>query len=509
MRAHQALQDALRAATVGAHGRLPTIASLAATAKVSRVTMWKCVRALVDSGAVTARPNQGIRVAKIGTDVRPARAAILRTVNDVAGAIRRACASMEFPPAAQLPPAKAIADRYGVSPPTVYRALSGLISDGTIVRTGRRYSVRRVVARTGGAGCIVLVASGDQDGRMAMVTQRTVSHVSSAERACFSHGMILRVVTNTQITMALDARTPKRLAQLLPREITGLAVWPMGFTGDAQVALVLEQLMRFGSPVAVLEENRDDSALRRSPPAGVKVFALDVDERAGYVAGCYLRRLGHRRVAFVHHGDQDSRLAMRGAGVARALRESFGDEARLVTSNTGYVSSVADDARHVTELATIMRRHAGAQLRRRLDLRHVEEEWLGARLWPLITEVEERHRMRHVLDSDLMNARVSAVVGANDATAISALAWLRAHGHPVPDEVSVLGFDNGIEAAAQQLTSYDFGGNEAAAAMIDYLSSPSHAPCRRRPTSEVTVIGGSVIARRSTAVAPAPRSPVR
>jgi DNA-binding LacI/PurR family transcriptional regulator len=92
-------------------------------------------------------------------------------------------------------------------------------------------------------------------------------------------------------------------------------------------------------------------------------------------------------------------------------------------------------------------------------------------------------------------SQATAWIVANDLCALQALAWLRGEGVTVPGEISVSGFDDTVEALRADLTSYRFGSDSMARAMIRQILSTPHSPSVMRHN-------GIVVARGSTAQPP-------
>jgi DNA-binding LacI/PurR family transcriptional regulator len=99
-------------------------------------------------------------------------------------------------------------------------------------------------------------------------------------------------------------------------------------------------------------------------------------------------------------------------------------------------------------------------------------------------------------------------VGLSDSCARTALDFLRRRGVAVPEEISLVGFDNEAESFATGLSSYDFNMAAAVGAMLEHIMG---APLYRRPAEPqpvVVEIPGRVVARATTGAARAGRRQV-
>lgn len=185
---------------------------------------------------------------------------------------------------------------------------------------------------------------------------------------------------------------------------------------------------------------------------GLPVDQLLVDnEDGGYLAGRYLARLGHRRIGWITGPSEETPSARRGTGFRRALAE-VGAE---------------------MEPEAIVRgnwRHSGG------------EE--GA---------------NELLRRDL---RLTAIFAFNDVMAVGAIGALRRAGLRVPEDISVIGFDNisqasalfpGVTTIAQPIAEL---GQASVRLLLNRLAHPDAAHCRM-------MLGVRLIERESCAPVPA------
>jgi DNA-binding LacI/PurR family transcriptional regulator len=86
--------------------------------------------------------------------------------------------------------------------------------------------------------------------------------------------------------------------------------------------------------------------------------------------------------------------------------------------------------------------------------------------------------------------KATAWIGANDSCALNALKWLANHHIPVPQKVSVAGFDDTVEALRSDLTSFRFSCASVARSMIYQILTRSRG-------STLTRHKGSVVVRAS------------
>jgi DNA-binding LacI/PurR family transcriptional regulator len=91
--------------------------------------------------------------------------------------------------------------------------------------------------------------------------------------------------------------------------------------------------------------------------------------------------------------------------------------------------------------------------------------------------------------------KISAIIAVNDTTAINCIRALEAKGIQVPDDISVISFDDTFAAADAAITSYNFNVSGAANMAVNFLINPSHFASRKtRGTIEVP---GYIVERES------------
>lgn len=174
---------------------------------------------------------------------------------------------------------------------------------------------------------------------------------------------------------------------------------------------MLEHVLELGVPMVVVDGNT-----AQLPVSQVQV----ANEQGGYLAGRYLARLGHRRVGCIGGPSGASPSWMRVVGLQRALRE------------------------------------AGAELGPRAIIEG-DFRYTGGQTG-----------MRTLLDRGL---GLTAVFAANDLMAIGAMLTLRRAGLAIPGDISIIGFDNIMQASTMipALTTVEQPVNELGRAAVDML----------------------------------------
>lgn len=117
-------------------------------------------------------------------------------------------------------------------------------------------------------------------------------------------------------------------------------------------------------------------------------------------------------------------------------------------------------------------------------------------LQPMVAERVEKSVLVPLFEKARARPDTTAWVAFNDNLGSWAIDWLRARGVSVPDELSVVGFDESPRSLEYDMTSYSFGGRAALRAAVTFLLLP--APARRLgPLYEAP---GRVVPRGTTAI---------
>lgn len=185
------------------------------------------------------------------------------------------------------------------------------------------------------------------------------------------------------------------------------------------------------------------------------------DEVSGYQVGRHLIERGHRRIAFLHERQRShvflSAGHLRLAGLNRALAASAGAAA-------GASADASADAGNDAGNTAV----------------HIEVE-SG-------TVADGRAAAARVLAAE---PEITAVFANHDRLAAGLLAGLRAAGRRVPEDLAVVGFDDGDLAEALELTTVRQrlaeSGNSAAELLLARMDNPSAAVTRTRITAELIV----------------------
>jgi len=485
--------------------RLPTVAQLAVSARVSHVTMWKALRRLVVAGALSAVHGGGIRVrdTRVRSEPQAPEAGPGRRLRHW----EKVCARLEadilrgaYPSGRPIPSHKELSRTYGACYLTLKRALGELEGRGSIVASLRTYETAPVSSSHRGSR-VALIAAGDSDGGLRLVTPWVQDQWRALEQEC------------SRLALGLEAFVCGRLAgdpgplggagrslaeACRDPAILGFHVWTSGLDEHTVMGLV-DRIRASRKVVAVLDPDEDrPSSFPSGPDPRIRVFRAADSVAAGRAVGRLLLSLGHRRIAYLSpvHGVSWSRRRLE--GLTGACREAglSGAVAPCVLEHYSYRTQfVREDERSFDEVRRVLSKGASGLGRAESvvadTLREMESEAMG-----VMKRVLLRRKLAPLFAQALASG-ATAWVGCNDETALEALVYLRGRSLRVPQDVSVAGFDDSPEAFVHKLTSCSFNTVAAIRPMLDFVLAPRTRGAGRAGTAAV-VIDGHVSERGTT-----------
>ncbi|MBD3242106.1 MAG: GntR family transcriptional regulator [Chitinivibrionales bacterium] len=471
--------------------RLPTIAAMAVEAGVATVTMWKAVQVLRDKGALQAAPRKGV------VSSGDLHAAVPQTNRyrweDIRDGMLTALRSGNAQVSNTWPPVKELAARYGCSRDTIGRALRSLLADGVIERFGRSYRVRSAQSHVS-RGTLVLLARGHSRMRLlgAGPGMRRIVRMMEETSAHMNVRMLALPVVPARNRLGIPNQGLDELDLVQNRRsLLGIIVWGADIGHHSTLIRVVRHGLARQVPVAVIEDGSRAVPARVFPVSRrLRRFILSTTVECGSTVGRFLVDNGHRCVAYISpYGDQPW-----SAGRLRGLREAFaasGDP----TAVKPFVERVAEGDARLDDVMPEIRQ--AYQSIRRLEA-------VGRRLQTEINRSlkNARAHMNQVITMDHLSTALAPLfqraladpslktwVCANDTVAVSARAFLRRAGRGVPDDISLVGFDDSDDALGADLTSYSPDHGAAIRAAINFALDPGGRPYQSGPLKPIEIKG--------------------
>ncbi|MBD3242434.1 MAG: GntR family transcriptional regulator [Chitinivibrionales bacterium] len=456
--------------------RLPTATELASMAGVSRGTMVKAVRQLVDEGKLTAVRRRGIiaGASPVGTAGRRSSRA-LQKWERLKHRIEYDLYDGHFHKARELPAAKQLQAHYGVDFRTLKKALAALADDRVLRVRKRSYEVVRAEENFA-ENAVAYVSARELYRTPYRNFPEPGDLIRQLESECGRRKLQFRPLSTN------DVETFKRAIHDY-RTLGGLFYHTEQYSRE-----VLDEFTALRKPVSIFDNY--NHAQRKLPQTylqrnRIRVFQFD-EIYAGNEVGRFLLRLGHRKVVFISPFHSDWVYPIRYESLREVFENAGGyNTVELVAANN-IRHSLQQRATQLLEQRRQRRLQDGPErdMYRELEelgLREGSDEILinwatSSPTWNIAPEHVYNAVLHRELQPLFERARalqdVSAWVCANDGIAIHALRWLHACDVAVPGEISVLGFDNTGDASYNDLTSYDFDVASIALKMLDHILRP-------------------------------------
>ncbi len=407
-------------------------------------------------------------------------------------------------PGAPLPSCKELAATHGAAHVTVRRALDSLVCDRVLERFGRGYRVDRGPSPPSRATVVVIAFTADMH-ILSALSPRAQELWRQLQSQCVSRGLAVRVVdcesaVGSKRGHYLESQSVVELAA--QEAVVGFMVLTTGLSADWR-ARIRELLSQHAQPAAFVDENSST----RPPPAGkgrqrewCRTFCPSREMTAGESVGNHLRSLGHRRIACFTLSDDVAWCRQRREGLESSFARA-GMTGAVVSVATPEVSDFEHRERH-------LRQHPAYA--RFLDSTAAFFGGVTAVTEGMMDYFHNFHAVPYAwskflaqrLESGFERARadqsITAWVATNDDVAFHALAYLNRLQVRVPHALSVVGFDDTVDAFGEGLTSYNFNMAGVVAAALDHILN------RIRPIgASGSEIPGFLSVRHSTA-APRP-----
>jgi DNA-binding LacI/PurR family transcriptional regulator len=217
-----------------------------------------------------------------------------------------------------------------------------------------------------------------------------------------------------------------------------------------------------------------------------------VNRRAGRAVGRRLRALGHRRIAFVNADQGIDWPEQRLAGIREAMH-GVGDIVHVPVPSPGRIDEVGSGVRRVLDAALRAAEELPPMLAEGLRARTVSNAINRA-----VHDSARRTYMARALEPIIDDRTITVWVTSNDRAAIVCHDLLRRRGVRVPQQLSLVSYDDTLEASFLNLASYTFNSAGMADALLGFLLNP-HSLRTHHPEPQVVDIPGRVVMRHSLA----------
>ncbi|MBD3241409.1 MAG: GntR family transcriptional regulator, partial [Chitinivibrionales bacterium] len=448
--------------------RLPSVRVLSREAGVSHVSMLKAAHALAAEGVLEIVKGQGLSITG-ATDAPPPRTG--PKWHQLASQVERDILLGVFEPGRPLPQLKQLTVRYGVDYRTLRKALEKLVRDGTLGVYGGTYHLSRLTTARESA-------AGSRGGHSSRATVLLLTHGTGAGEQSRTqdprYGQFLSVLERESILSDFRLKLVRAgegvewLARHPRAPVIGHLV---SFSSVLQFSEQYERLLSYGLPLAAALTGGTVPPVHSPNRRLFKVFYTASTETAGADVARYLLSHGHRRVAYIspYHKAEWSQARLRAlrrvfttAGFDRAVSAFVKSEFQ---NNDEYLGVAESHPRPGEPSFPDIERHMPALLT-------ASAESVRRRYRELFRDREILSYYIPLFESALADQSITAWVCGIDYIALFAPDFLRSRSVAVPEDISLLGFDDLQGARERGLSTYRFDMQTMARNMVTHVLNP-------------------------------------
>lgn len=473
-------------------------------AQVSFVTMWKAVAGLREQGIVM--PTETGRKANhhMATDhlfINKAetvpKSALWSRIRDQ---IKKDILKGRYAYGVLLPSCKELQHHYGASFPTMKKSLNALVAEGVINTYKNGYIVPALTTNPNSR--VVALGCGWEDGKI-WVDYQDKNYFRILESECIRLNVALDVVVyfrhNGRLCFVHSATR-------LPYDFKNEAILGIAYVVanlEINPEEILMELAFIKKPVSVL----DVVGGWRIPalPARyrfVRFFTVTASPQPARQVARYLLSLGHTHIAYISPFHKALWSQRRLEGIMEIYRHAgySNNVKQFVLNRYAYQWDFLQNPVRAEEIHYLINQYN--EWKEKAHLKFFRKFGnIGYSISKYLTEWncatgEIHHKMAPLFKKALSDKSLTVWLVANDYAATLALDYLKEKKVKVPEDISVIAFDNTLDAMEYQLTSYDFNNSGIINSMLRYIMSPSTFFTNR--INEVIEADGSIVERRST-----------
>lgn len=468
---------------------LPSKDELAERAGVSPHTILKAFALLKQEGTLEGSRGHRYRLSTAGDSRRLITPSVLWSAAGTASSqtwlktrqeLEKDILNNIFRTGVPLPSLKELQVRYGVSYPTIKKALEALYHDHLLVPYHRGYMVPSAGGKKTGES-ILLLCPGNRKGEFpANAINETFLRTVGTEcaRKQLTLASIAYFIENSRLMFSSATRGVfEDITEL--GDFFGFMVLIMESTTKPEPTTVLHYLRRFHKPMAVFDQLGEWKLSQYYQQShATKFFEVSTSKHCGRIAGRFLLEKGHTSIAFLSPYHRSVWSVKRLAGLETIFRKA-GHERGV----TPYTLDQGVDITRNQSSELLARRYRFDPVLDAFDRWREHAEPLAlSRIDPImqslrghtLSNIEFVRRLRVLFDRALACDSHTAWVAANDNVAAEAMRYLIEKDVDVPRRLSLMGFDNTYSSIWYGITSYDFNIPALVHNMLDFVLTPRH-----------------------------------
>jgi len=416
--------------------------------------------------------------------------------------IKKDIFSGRYVPGVQLPSCKELQHYYHTSFPTIKKTLCALASEDIIKSYKKGYIVPSLTLNNRTAR-VVALGCGWEDAKI-WADYQDKEYFHLLESACLQSKVALDVVVyfrqNGKLCFIHSAtRQPYNLKD---DSILGIAYIVANL--ELKPEEVLTELAQLKKPVAVLDVVGGWKLPEFSPANRyVQFFTVTTSMQPARQVAKYLLSLDHTRIAYISPFHKALWSKKRFLGITQIYKDTGYPDGVVPICLDRYAYQwdylqhleKQEDIQTFIEEYDLWKKYARSKFFRKFgNISYSISKYLTQQN---CASGEIYQKMSPLFSNALKDKKITAWLMANDYAATLALDYLKDKKVKVPEDISVIAFDNTIDAMEYQLTSYDFNNNGIINIMLRYILLPSTIPAQESGT--IKEVDGMIIERLSTA----------
>ena len=492
-----------------------SIRQMADKAEVSFVTMWKAVRLFHEStgsnaaGSVEQHPVEtplellSRLPASVDSAAPPTPSGSWQRV---AESFYKDILLGRYQAGEKLPTCKELERTYNVSFATLKKVLAYLVEEQVVEPHTGGYYIPQLTSSTGHAR-IVAIGCGWEDGKI-WVDYQDKNYFRTLESECLRNNIRLDVIVycRERERIRFVHTASKKDYDLTDRRIIGYIFIVANLESTPEEVLGRLVAMRRG--VAVLDVVGGWNIPRCAQGnRQVQFFTATASVLPARRVAHYLLERGHRHIAFFSpfHKALWSRRRLDTITDVYAKAGCAGQVRPFVYDKFAYQWDYLKNQEHDEDIHVLINQYAkwkkeahGEFFKRFGNLGYSIVKYISE--WNCASgEIYEK--MLPLFEKALGYPEITAWVVANDFAATIAMDYLEERQIRIPETLSIVSFDNTLDAMEYQLTSFDFNINGIINMMLRFILTPHNVKPARR-TGACLEVDGTLVVRRSTARVP-------
>jgi len=497
--------------------RLPPIRLLAREAQVSFVTMWKAVNQLKTLKVLIENKSGYANIIICHDKNKDLKETHLETAEiqldgeaenvfwqKVKNRLKKDILSGRYPHGQPLPSCKELMYYHGVSFRTLKKSLDALVTEGMIKPYKKGYIVPTITISEAHAR-VVAIGCGWKDGKI-WADYQDKNYFRILESECIQSKIALDLIVYYRENNLLNfihsaTRKPYNLGN---DNILGIIFIVANLEVNPEE--ILKELSALKKPIAVLDVvGYFNVSPGFSGNRFMQFFTTTASAFPAKKVAKYLLSLKHTHVAFISPFHRASWSKIRYKNCASVYRDAGFPEGvkPLVLDRYAYQWDYIRDTKSCEDLRSLIsqytqwKEYAHSNFFKRFgNISYSISKYLTE--WNCASG-EIYKKMRSLCEKALRDKTITAWLMANDFAATLALDYLKEKNIRMPEDISIISFDNTLDAMEYQLTSYDFNNNGIVTMMLRYVLMPSTIPANQR--GKFVEVEGTIVVRRSTAPA--------